>query len=72
VPLKSRTQVLVAPDARRALQRVVDLAATGALIAAAAELPAPLMEEPERPVEPIVVEELDVLDIAVSGDVMEN
>jgi hypothetical protein len=72
VPLKSRTQVLVAPDARRALQRVVDLAATGALIAAAAELPAPLMEEAERPVEPIVVEELDVLDIAVSGDVMEN
>jgi hypothetical protein len=72
VPLKSRAQVLVPPDARRALQRVVDLAATGALSATAAELPAPLTEEPERPVAPIVVEELDVIDIVVSGDATED
>jgi hypothetical protein len=69
---KSRTPVLVPPDARRALQRVVELAATGALSAGAAELPAPLTEIPARSVAPIVVEDLDIIDIAVSGDVMED
>jgi hypothetical protein len=72
VPLRSRTMVLVPPDAQRALQRVVELAAIGALSAGAAELPAPLTETPSQPVAPIVVEEIDVIDIAVSGDAMED
>jgi hypothetical protein len=70
VPLKTRATVLVPPDAQRALERVVELAARGALSAGAAELPAPLAETPTRPVAPIVVEELDVIDIA--GDAMED
>jgi hypothetical protein len=72
VPTKGTTIVLVPPDAQRALQRVVDLAATGALSAGAAALPAPLTEAPTRPVAPIVVEELDVIEIAVSGAAMED
>jgi hypothetical protein len=72
VPPKRATMVLVPPDARRVLQRVVDLAATGALSVGAAELPAPLTESLTRPVAPIVVEELDVVDIAVSGDTLED
>ena len=72
VSLKSRTTVLVPPEAQRALQRVVELAATGALSAGAAEMPAPVMETPTPPVAPIVVEELDVIDIPVSGDAMQE
>ena len=72
VPLKGRTIVLVPPDAQRALHRVVELAANGALSTGAAELPAPPTETPTRTVAPIVVEELDVMDIAVSDDAMED
>jgi hypothetical protein len=72
VQLRSRTMVLVPPDAERALQRVVELAATGALSAGAAEPPGPLTETSAPPVAPIVVEELDVSDIAVPGDATED
>jgi hypothetical protein len=72
VPLKGRTMVLVPPDAQHALHRVVELAANGALSAAAADLPAAATETPTRPVAPIVVEALDVMDIAVSDDASEH
>ena len=72
VPRKSGTVVLVPPDAERAMQRVVELAAIGALSAGAAELPGSLTGTPAPPVAPIVVEELDVVDIVVPGDTTED
>jgi hypothetical protein len=69
---KATTMVLVPPDAKRALQRVVELAAGGALSAGAAELPEPLTESPARRVPPLVVEDLDVGDITISGDTLKD
>jgi hypothetical protein len=72
VPPKATTMVLVPPDAQRALQRVVELAARGALSAGAAEPPEPLAESPARRVAPLVVEDLDVGDITISGDTLKD
>jgi hypothetical protein len=71
-PTQGTAMVLVPPDAERALQRVVELAASGALSAGAAELPEPLTESPARRVAPLVVEDLDVGDITISGDTLKD
>jgi hypothetical protein len=72
VPPKDTTMVLVPPDAQRALQRVVELAARGALSAGAAELPEPLTESPARGAAPLVVEDLDVADITISDGTVDD